>query len=179
MNKKGIGSIVSYILIILLTVVGVAIFIGAFLRGVDKNTSDESASCLGIDLKLNGCVIIPMYIVSNFLPDTGEAVIVNVERSPGGGEIKDLRFAVLDTLGNTHVEEPVNLEIGNVFKVDTNYSDFLEYESDDALLRNLSYNPVSISVSAVVGDSQTICPATRPSINCVIYGTNAGYIYGG
>lgn len=171
MNKKGIGSIVSYILLILLTVVGATIIIGAVMRSVSNSTDSDSASCLNVDLKLNSCVIIPMYIVSNFLPDTGESILLNVERLPGGKEVRGIRFAVTDTLGNVHVEEPVNLKIGEIFEVNTNYSDFLEYQSDDALIRNISYIPVSVAVSAVVGDSQTICSATRPAITCVVYGT--------
>jgi hypothetical protein len=173
MNKKGIGSIIAYILLILLTIVGAAIIIGAVMRGVGNSTDSDSASCLNVDLKLNSCVIIPLYVVNTFFPgEPGISILLNVERFPGGKEVKGIRFAVTDTLGNVHLEEPVNLKIGEIFDVDTNYSDFREYESDDALIRNVTlYTPASIAVSAVVGGSETICPATRPAINCIVYGT--------
>lgn len=181
LNKKGLGSIVSYTLIILLTVVGASIIIGAFIKSIDKNTSGDSASCLGVDLKLNSCVILPLYIINTFFPEEpGISLLVNVERLPGGKDVKGLKFTVIDNLGNTHIEEPVNLKIGEIFNVDTNYSDFAEYDSDDALIRNLTeYTPVSVSVNAVVGDSETICPATRKEIPCFVYGTTPPYyIYG-
>lgn len=171
MERRGLGSIVSYILIILLTVVGAAILIGAVMKSIGNSTDNDSSSCLNVDLKLNSCVIIPLYIVNTFLPDTGVSTIINVERSPGGGDVKGIKFVVIDTLGNTHVEDPVNLKIGEIFDVDTNYSDFQEYDSKDALLRNLSYTPASVSINAVVGKSNTICPANRQPINCRIYGT--------
>lgn len=176
-NKKGIGSIVSYILIILLTVVGVSIIIGAFLKTVDKSTSNDSASCIGIDLKINSCIVLDLSIVQTFFPgEPGISILVNVERSPGGKEVKGLRFSVLDSNGQTHIEEPVNLKIGDIFNVDTNYSDFQEYESDDALIRNVtSYIPVSVKVNAVVGDSETICPATSPEVTCLDYYTGGPY----
>lgn len=170
-ERKGISTVVSSILIILLTIAGVAVLIGVFIGNVGKSTNDDSASCLGIDLKLNSCVIFPLSVVNTFFPEeVGVSVLMNVERSPGGGEIKGLRFAVTDSLGNTHFEDPVNLKLGNLLEVNTNYSDFVEYDSDDALLRNLTYTPVSVSVSALVGNSLSICPATRPSINCVVWG---------
>ncbi len=180
-KKKGLGSIVSYTLIILLTVVGASIIIGAFIKSVDKNTSGDSASCLGVNLELNSCVILPLYIVNTFFPaEPGISILLNVERLPGGKDVKGLRFVVTDTLGNTHIEEPVNLKIGDIFNVDTNYSDLAEYSSNDALIRNVtSYTPVSVSVNAVVGDSETICPATFPSVNCYEYGTTPPYyVYG-
>lgn len=180
-NKRGIGSIVAYTLIILLTVAGASILIGAFLKSVDKSTSNDSASCVGIDLKLNSCVVIPLYVVQTFFPEEpGISIILNIERLPGGKEVKGIRFSVVDTNGTNHLEVPVNLKIGDIFNVDTNYSDLVEYDSDDALIRNVtSYIPAYVSVNAVVGESETICPTTRPQITCFEYGTGQPYyVYG-
>lgn len=181
MKRKGIGSIVSYSLIILLTVVGASILIGAFLKSIDKSTSNDSASCLGIDLKLNSCIVLPLSVVNTFFPtEPGISILLNVERLPGGKEVKGIRFSVLDTDGQTHLEEPVNLKIGEIFNVDTNYSDLVEYDSDDALIRNVtSYIPAYVTVNAVVGKSETICPSTSPQVTCFEYGTGQPYyIYG-
>ena len=167
MKKKGIGSVVSYILIALITIVAITIFLGVYLRSVDKNTSGDTSSCFGIDLKLNNCIIIPISLINGpfGLDDSGPAIIANVERFPGGDEVKGLRFVVKDFNGNTHLEEPINFALGN-FVVNTNYSDFVEYDSDNALLRNLTYRPVSVAVSAVVGKSETVCNPTREPIVC-------------
>ncbi len=176
MNKKGVGSIVAVVILILVAVAGASIFLGVYLRNVDEDTSGDSSSCFGIDLELNSCFIfIPAMTNPSIPPNlqlTGPALLMNAERFPGGGEIKGLRFIVTDDAGNAHTEEPVDLIIPALnFEVDTNYTDLVEYNGVDAIVRDLTYNPVSVAVSAVVGKSETICAPTREPVACRLFGT--------
>src|SRR3989344_9509408 len=68
MQRKAIGSIVATVILVLVAVVGTAIFIGAYLKSVDKNTSSDSSSCFGIELKLDNCAIITPQMVNLSLP---------------------------------------------------------------------------------------------------------------
>ena len=179
--KRGLGSVVGVVLIILISVIAVSIFTAVYLKSVKKSTSDDSALCLGIDLQLKECILfnstVTTYIVNPYIPSnpiTGSALLLNVERFPGGeeNEIKDLRFIVKDMLGNEHVYEPVDIFIPAPINwgANTNYSQFVEYDSTDAVIRDLGYDEVkSVSVSAVVGSSQTVCFPTRESIRCKNY----------
>ncbi len=168
MERKGISTVVAVSLIVLITIGAAAIFIASYVRGIDRATQDERALCLGIDLKIEGCLIFP---ASTPLPPnipnlTGPALLVNVERLPGGGNITGLRLLVTDSNGIQHPEDPVNLTVGR-FVSDTDYSDLVEFNSIEAIARDLTYTPRYITVAVVVGKSRTICPATRDKIECV------------
>lgn len=178
MEKKGLGSIVAIVLITLLSVVGIAILFGAVFKTVGESTSNDASSCLGIDLKVSSCDIYNDTLIDqvNLLfalanPINGSAIVINLERLPGGGEIKDLRFQITDELGNSYIEEPVDATIGP-FSVNTNYTEFVEYGVFVALARDIMYNASSVRVSAVVGSSETICAPTRPATNCGIFGVS-------
>lgn len=169
MKRKGIGAVVGTVVIILISVVGVTILLGAYLRSVDKGTSNDASSCFGIDLKATSCNIIsPDLFNQAGLPDTKNGTLINVERFPGGGEITGLKFVITDSLGNVHIGEPADLPMLARFglNIDTDYSDLIEYNSVEAIVRNITYIPVSVSVGAVVGDSKTVCAPTRDAVAC-------------
>lgn len=165
MERKGIGTVVSVSLIVLITIAAAGIFIAFYVRGLDRSTADESPLCFGIDLKIAGCFIIPTTFAVN-PPLTGPGLLVNVERLPGGGDIAGLKLLITDSNGIGHLEEPINLTLGR-FVSDTDYSDLVEFNSIEAVVRDLTYTPRYISVAAMVGKSRTICPATRDKIECV------------
>ncbi|MEK6925328.1 MAG: hypothetical protein AABW71_03775 [Nanoarchaeota archaeon] len=165
MERKGISTVVAVSLIVLLTISAAAIFISFYVRGIDRATQDERALCLGIDLKVSGCFIFPQTFPIN-PPLNGSALLVNVERLPGGKNIAGLKLLVIDSNGIQHVEDPVNLTLGR-FVSDTDYSDLVEFNSIDSVVRDLTYTPKYIYVVATVGKSQTICPATRERFECV------------
>jgi hypothetical protein len=171
MKRKGVSTVVSYVLIILLAVVGVSVLLGAYIKNVQKGTSGDSSSCFGIDLEVKSCnVISPAVLQDQGLSDTNPAIIMNVERYPGGGNIQSLRFVVTDSSGKVHIEKPTDLILSDLgINVNTDYSDFFEYGSDFAIVRNIDYGVVTyvdVTVSAVVGKSETICAPTRPVIRC-------------
>ncbi len=172
MKRKGIGAVVGTILIVLISVVAVSIFLGVYLREVKKNTSGDSSLCFGIDLKINNCRIIPISTFQAFgLNEYKPGLLINIERFAGGKDIKNLKFVVTDSSGVIHIEEPVDLPSLRNFGlyISTNYSGFVEYNSVDAVVKNISYSllvPPSISVSAVVGQSETICAPTREAVRC-------------
>ncbi|MEK6908703.1 MAG: hypothetical protein AABX23_01480 [Nanoarchaeota archaeon] len=170
MKRNGVGSVVAYIILILIAVVGTSIFLRAYLGNVNKNTSGDSSLCFGIDLEVNNCLIFTReFLQSIGLPGTtGDGILINVERFPGGKDINDLRFSVTDDIGNLHVESPVELDILDI-NIDTNYSRLVEYNSVEAAVRNLDYTPLSVTVSAVVGKSDTICNPTRQQVICDTY----------
>lgn len=169
MERKGIASIVSYILIILLTVTAISIFIGYYISNLNKGTKDERALCFGMDLEVTACTIFNSTVL-NFLglPDTGYGILASIERHPGGGDLAGIRLIIKDSNGNTHTEAPLNMTIAG-FKSDTDFSDLVEYNAVDIIVRNLSYTPVSYGVAAVVGESETVCSATRTYNNCAVY----------
>jgi hypothetical protein len=177
MNNRGLGTVVASILIILISVIAASIFLGFYLKSINKSTSNDYSSCFGIDLKLKNCFIITPQMVNPILPSgvpplTGPALLMNVERFPGGGNIGDLRFTVTDENGNDHLEIPVEVDIPAFnFEVDRNYSKLVEYGSMNALVRDLGYAPASVAVSAVVGKSEAICAATREPVKCEVLGT--------
>lgn len=165
MERKGISTVVSISLIVLITVAAASIFIAFYLKGMNSATDDESALCFGIDIKVAGCIIIPTSFPVN-PPLTGPGLIVNVERLPGGGDIAGLNLIVTDSLGGEHVEAPINITVGR-FVSDTDYSDLVEFNSVDAAVRDLQYTPRYVTVAATVGKSQTVCAPTREKIECV------------
>lgn len=168
MSKKGVGSVVAYIILILLAIVGVSIFLGAYFKSIDKSTSDETASCFGIDLKVNNCVVFPKSLLTAAgLPDTGNGTLMGVERLPGGKEVTGMRFIFINLSGATHVEKPVDFE-GFGLSISTNYTSLLEYETIDAAVRNLDYHPLNVAVAAVVG-KDTVCTPTREPVICEGY----------
>lgn len=167
MGRKGISTVVSISLIVLITVSAASIFIAFYLKGMNSATEDESALCLGIDVKVAGCIVVPQNFPIN-PPLTGPGLIVNVERLPGGGDISGLKLIVTDNTGAEHVETPINITVGR-FVSDTDYSDLVEFNSVDSAVKNLTYIPRYVTVAVTVGKSQTICPATRDKIECVSF----------
>jgi len=170
MKRKGLGSVVAYILLILLAVVGVSILLGVYLRNVREGTSSDSSSCFGVDLEAKSCFLFKKETLDNFgLPDENPLILINVERFPGGGDIKGLRFVVTNSSNNVNVEKPVNLTFMNTI-INTDYSSLIEYNSVETVIRDISYVPdpydVTVSVSAVVGKSETVCAPTRQSVKC-------------
>lgn len=171
-NKRGISSIVAVALITLIAIVGAAIFLGAYLRSVKSATANDQAACFGIEIGIKNCFIfnetINPLLPVNVPPLNGHAVLVNIERAPGGEEIKDLRILSKDTNGEEHVATPVNVSFLG-FRSDTDYSDLVEFSSIEAVARDLPYRPVSVRVSAIVGKSNTLCNPTVKQVMCKYY----------
>jgi len=170
MEKKGIGSVVGVILITLLAIVAAAVFLGFYLKSVSNASSNDSSSCLGLDLKISSCVILPTQLLSQYnIFDPNPAITFNVERLPGRGNINGIRFIVTDSSGNDHVEAPVDLTVGTTI-FSTNYSGFIEYGSVNAIVRNVGYLSTGnemVRVSAVVG-TDTLCSTTQPAVKCLV-----------
>lgn len=169
MKKRGLGSVVAIIILALIAIILVSIFLGAYLGNVKKNTSGDSSSCLGIDIGVTNCYIFDDRL-NNYLPlgqqVTGYTILMDVERAPGGREIGGLRFVVKNIEGNENLFEPMNISALN-FNANTDYKNFIEYSSVSAVVRGLEKEPQSVAVSAVVGESQTICEPVNAAIECV------------
>jgi hypothetical protein len=170
MKRKGIGSVVAYVLLIALAVIAVSVFLGVYLRSVQKGTSSDSSSCFGIDLEVKSCVAFTVGTLnSTGLPDTNPLIFMNVERHPGGKDVKGLRFVVTNSSEEVRVEKPVDFTFFNTI-VSTNYSSLKEYNSVDAVIRDISsvssFTDVKVTVGAVVGKSETVCAPTRLAVKC-------------
>jgi|SRR3989338_10997496 len=181
MKKRGLGSVVAVVLIVLISIIAVSIFLGLYFKSIKKSTSDDSALCLGIDLEAKTCYIFDEILnyYLNQIPNNnihianGEYVtLLTVERHPGKGEIKGIIVTTEDSAGNKYSNKSIDVTVGNLFSASANYSNFNEYDSVDVVARGF-YNEVRrATVSAIVGESKTICPPTRVPINCVrsLYG---------
>lgn len=180
MKRKGVGSVVAVSLLILLGITLVSVLIGVFIKNIDKATKDESALCLGIDLKVKDCIIFNVTDLNNIgtlfsssilSNQTHPGILANVERLPGGGEyINGLKLVVTDSSGRTITEETVNIVVGP-FSADNDYKDLVEYNSNEVVVLNLTYisnsNPwASVTVAALVGESRTTCQPIRPAVVC-------------
>lgn len=169
-NKRGIGSIMGTVLIILISVVAVGILFGVLSKTLNKATKDESYLCLGIDIKVSDCIIVNGTIMNPLLPPNlqinGFALLIGMERFPGGKNIENLKFAVKNS-SSVSVMDPINVSIP-FFSVDTDYTKFLEYSSFNAVVKDFPNPPSEVSVSAVVGESKTVCKPTREPTRCVM-----------
>lgn len=182
MNKGGIGSVVGVVLIVLISIIAVSIFLGVYFKSIKKSTSDDSALCLGIDLEAKTCYfyddILNYYLEqipnNNFRIANGEHVtLLNVERHPGKGFVKGINVITEDSAGNIYTNNTMNVSVGVLFSTSTDYSNFNEYDSVEVVARGFFNEVKSATVSAVVGDSNTICPPTRIPVKCVrsLYGS--------
>ncbi len=118
MSKKGVGSVVAVVIITLLAIVSASIFLGVYLKSTRENTSKDTSSCIGIELKVNTCYVYNETTLIAWVPSKGDSLLLNVERLPGGKEIRGLRFVVTNASGADKLYEPTNFSISN-FKVDT------------------------------------------------------------
>ncbi len=177
MNKKGLGSVVAFVVILLIALVFVSIFLGAYFRSVKKSTSDDSALCLGIDVGVKNCYFFNSLInIVNIsgMPTIGEgenALLMNIERFAGKGEIKGLRFEVEGIDGNKYSGSPIDINVGS-FSSSTSYADFVEYSSVEAVVRYIPNEPKYVAVGAVVGDSETVCAPIRAPVKCEMFRTS-------
>lgn len=168
MDKKGISSIVGFMVFLVVSVVLVSVFLAAYFKGIKKNTSDDTSLCFGIDLEVKSCFWFDNrinYLQIQGLPDLlpyEHAILTNVERSPGGGDIKDLVLIAKDANGREYPVRPFELET-SIFTSSTDYSKFLEYSSINSVARGIPAEPKYVDVAAVVGESGTVCaPAMKP-----------------
>ena len=172
MNSKG-ASTIGVILIILISIVAVSILLSVVFRNIRNVTAEERAKCLGIDLKATLCTFFPSSTVfpnSNYvLPANG--ILALVERGYGGGGIADLRFHLEYSDGSVEILSPINLSAPG-FRINTEYQNFVEHSSKEAVLMPITYTPSRIPsnlrVSAVVGKSNTLCEATAPALPCTV-----------
>ncbi len=172
-EKKAIGSIVGNVLIIVLIVVAVGIFLGVYLRNIRNVANTDLPLCVGIDLKMVWCIgFVNGYPLPTGQSITGSGIYFVVERGSGGGEIRDLRFKIIDDVGNSKIERPVNFTTVG-FSITTQYKKLVEHSTIEAAL--LPYDifqsgiPCEVMVSAVVGDSNAICAPTSEPIKCQLY----------
>lgn len=173
MKRKALSTVVGNVLIIILIVIAAGIFLSVYLRNVRDIANRDLPLCAGIDLKMIWCVgFVNGYILPNGQPLDGNGIYFVVERLPGGGEIRDLRFKITDPEGNSKVERPVNVTTAGL-RIATEYWKLVEHSTAEAALR--PYNiyqsgiPCEVSVTAVVGKSNTICPITSEPIECLLY----------
>jgi len=179
MSKRGLGGVVAVVLIVLISIIAVSIFLAVYFKSVKKSTSDDSALCLGIDVGVKNCYYFN-YLINYVNPpipgmpvirENENALLMNVERFPGGGEIKSLRFEVEGVDGNKYSGKPIDINVG-LFKATTNYTDFVEYSSVEAIIRDIPSAPKSVTVGAVVGDSETVCVPVRVPVKCEMFRTS-------
>lgn len=180
MGRKAISAIVGNVLIIVLVVVAVGIFLSIILRNIRNTTDTDLHLCPGIDLKLIWCVgFLNGFTLPTGQPIEGSGIYFVVERGPGGKEIRDLRFNIIDNEGNNKVERPVNFTTAG-FSITTQYNKLVEHSTIEAAL--LPYDvsqsgiPCKVAVSAVVGDSNTICAPTSEPINCQLYSSGTSTV---
>ncbi|MEK6792563.1 MAG: hypothetical protein AABX95_01985 [Nanoarchaeota archaeon] len=176
MNKRGIGRVTAIISIVLISIVLVSVFLGAYFKSVKKSTSDDSALCLGIDLEPKTCYIYDQILnyYLNQIPNNNINIalneyvaLINVERHPGKGYIKGMKVITEDSAGNRYTNNTMNVSVGVLLSTSTDYSNFNEYDSVEVVARGFFNEVKSATVSAVVGDSNTVCPPTRVPIKCV------------
>ncbi len=166
--NRGVSSVVAPILIVVIVVVGAGIFLSVYLRSVRDIASRDLPLCTGIDLKVNLCL---GFLAGVELPQGGtldqNGIYFVVERLPGGGdEIRDLRFKITDSEGNFHSERPFNVSRTGI---NTVYVRFAEHSTIEAATKPINYYPCNVTVSAVVGKSNTVCTPTREVISCSLY----------
>ncbi len=172
MNLKGFSTI-GVVLIILLSIVAIGLFLSITFKSIRNATAEEKAKCLGIDLKLVQCVGFTggTKLPSSNIPLLENTIYAVVQREFGGGQIENLRFHVIYDTGENEILEPVSLSIPG-FNFATEYPNFVEYSSVDVALHpSIVQIPATLSVSAVVGKSKTICEPTAEPISCVVYVT--------
>ena len=172
-KRKALSTIVGNVLVIMLVIIAAGIFLSVYLRSVRDIADRDLPLCTGIDLKMKWCVgFLSGYTLPNGQLLQGNGIYFLVERLPGGGEIRDLRFKMTDPEKRSRSERPVNVSTAGV-SITTAYQQFVEYSAVEAAL--LPYNlyqsgiPCEVTVSAVVGDSNTICAATQEPIKCLLY----------
>ena len=178
--KRGLATIVSTVLIVLLVVVSVGVLFGFYKKYLDKAEDDESALCVaGPQVKLTRCVYFnagtDFSCNGNPAPFGGAYFIV--ERGPGSGNVRSLRFIITDTSGVEHVEKPIEIP-KSIYGISVDYSNFKEYSTIEAAFLQippiLTYQPAYARVSAVVGTrSDNVCEPTEQPIYCEPYSSYA------
>ncbi len=175
MERKALSSVVGNILIIMFIVIAAGIFLSVYLRSVRNVADRDLPLCVGIDLKMLWCVgFLNGYTLPSGYTLSGNGLYFVVERFPGGGEIRDLRFRIIDNEGKSRSERPVNFTIPGV-KITTEYRKLVEHSTIEAVLLPYSLTPqgdgipCEVSVSAVVGESNTICAPAREPIKCLFF----------
>ena len=177
--RRGISSVVATVLIVVIVVIGAAIFLSVYLRSVRDITNRDLPLCAGIDLKLTKCIIfpagghIPVNTATGYYILPSHSIYFLVERLPGGEVIRDLRFKIIDTDGKSHSERPVNVTIPG-YHIFTEYWLLAEYSTIEAVtfVDLANYSPAIpdyATVSAVVGNSETVCAPTNEPIKCYLY----------
>ena len=172
MIKKGVSSVVGPILIVMVVVISAGIFLSVYLRSVRDVVNRDLPLCAGIDLAPTWCIAFPAntpFPNGGYLDENG--LYFAVERFPGGGEIRDLRFRITDSEGKSHVERPVNVTVPG-YRILTDYSVLVEHSTIEAAAKPIDYSPATpceVTVGAVVGDSNTICTPTSEPIECLLY----------
>ena len=185
--KRGLSTVVSTVLVVLLVIVSVGVLFGFYKKYLDKASEDESALCVaGPEVKLTRCVYFDantdFNCDNNPLIPVGGAYFI-VERGPGPGNIRSLRFIITDTLGVEHVEKPIETP-KSIYGISIDYSNFKEYSTVEAAFLQIPpspniptyqpYQPAYAGVSAVVGTrSDNVCEPTEQPIYCEPYSSYA------
>lgn len=175
MIRRGVGGVVGPILIVMIVVIAAGIFLSVYLRSVRDVANRDLPLCVGIDLKMIKCVgFLNGYPLPNGQLISGNGIYFIVERAQGGGEIRDLRFKITDSEGKSRVERPINVSVAGI-RINTAYQQFVEHSTKEAALLPYSLTPqgggipCEVAVSAVVGDSNTICAPTSEPIECLLF----------
>ena len=172
-KRKALSTIVGNVLVIMLVIIAAGIFLSVYLRSVRDIADRDLPLCTGIDLRLVSCYLFPPETTFQGAELITYGLYFIVERGPGDGEIRDLRFKVIDINGAEHIERPINITGTGI---NTNYKFFAEHSTVEAAvvpivyLSGVSANdlPDFAAVSVVVGDSNTVCSPTSEPIKCLL-----------
>ena len=140
MKRKGVGAIVSIVLIMLLIIVGVSVLWAAVKPLIQKSTSQVQADCFTVNLKITSCT----YASGN--------ANVRVQRKVGSGDLTGLRFAFILSDGQTVTRDGL-----------TNLPGELE---SGTFSSSLSVTPRFVVVSAMIGDEKAVCTPYMEPFAC-------------
>ena len=141
--KKGIGSVVANVLIVLLVIVGVGILWAAIRPLIGSANNRVQPDCLTVDLDVVSCVY-----------DIGTATVV-VKRGVGEGDLRAMKFAFSYENGDPTVSDK------------TTISDFDELETSNPIaVSGFIQDPKSVIAIAMIGPEEVLCNPTGSSKEC-------------
>ena len=144
MNKRGLSQVVTSVLIILVVLAAVML-IWAFIRPLISQVGENigaSDDCIAIDLKATRCIADGV---------NADSYNVTVTRNAADGDLVGVRLLFFSETDDSvsrdgDVLEPLETKtIGNI---------------------DVGFNPVEVSVAAVVGDNSKACDPLNPPLPC-------------
>lgn len=148
MEKKGLSTVITTVLIILIVLVAIAI-VWAFINPVIKNSSEKAGSvaetCYSLTLEPERC---------KYLPGNGALtpVSVRVERKSGTSNYQGLTFIFSDSVQSITRSDPTILG---------------ELETRTFTFSDLSFRPAFFTIAGKAAGSGASCEEIRPAISCL------------